>query len=93
MTNSVIFEGDLSVFLDAAEERGVVGEAELETLAFEHDLDDDELAALRAELAVREVEIVAEERHDECRRRDDSGSAGPGGGRRHRRDPTRSPCS
>ena len=64
MTNSVIFEGDLSVFLDAAEERGVVGEAELETLAFEHDLDDDELAAVRAELAVREVEIVAEERHD-----------------------------
>ena len=39
VTNSVIFEGELSVFLDAVEERGVVGEAELETVAFEHDLD------------------------------------------------------
>ena len=64
VTNSVIFEGELSVFLDAVEERGVVGEAELETIAFEHDLDEDELAALRAELVVREIEIVAEERHE-----------------------------
>ena len=50
------------MFLEAAEERGVVGEAELETLAFEHDLDDDEIAAVRAELAVREVEIASDER-------------------------------
>ncbi len=65
MTNSVIFDGELSVFLDAAEERGVVGESELDTLAFEHDLDEDELAALRAELAVREVEIAVETRDAE----------------------------
>jgi RNA polymerase primary sigma factor len=48
---------DPTAFLDAAEERGMVLEAELERLAFEHDLDEDELAAVRSELAVREVEI------------------------------------
>ena len=57
MTTSVIFEGQLSTFLDAAEERGVVAEDELEALAFEHDLDDEEFRAVRAELAAREVEI------------------------------------
>ena len=57
MATSVIFEGQLNAFLDAAEERGVVGEDELEALAFEHDLDDEELRAVRAELASREVEI------------------------------------
>ncbi len=66
VTNSVIFDGELSVFLEAAEERGVVGESELETLAFEHDLDDEELAALRAELAVREIEIAVETRDAEA---------------------------
>ena len=58
MTNNVIVE-DLSTFLDGAEDRGVVEETELEALAFEHDLDDDEVDALRAELAVREVEVSA----------------------------------
>jgi RNA polymerase primary sigma factor len=53
------FDGHLSTFLTAAEERGVVAERELETLAFEHDLDEDELALLRDELAAREVEIAA----------------------------------
>jgi RNA polymerase primary sigma factor len=57
VATSVIFEGQLNTFLDAAEDRGVVGEDELEALAFEHDLDDDELRAVRAELASREVEI------------------------------------
>jgi RNA polymerase primary sigma factor len=57
---SVIHDGELNVFLAAVEERGVVGEGELETLAFEHDLDEEELAAIRAELAVREVEVVVE---------------------------------
>jgi len=56
---SLIFEGQLSTFLDAAEERGVVGEDELEALAFEHDLDDEELRAVRAELGSREVEVAA----------------------------------
>ena len=55
--NELILETELSTFLEAAEERGVVEEAELEALAFEHDLDDDELGALRGELVAREVEI------------------------------------
>ena len=53
-----IFE-ELTTFLDTAEERGVVDETELEALAFEHGLDEDELAALRAELATREIEVAA----------------------------------
>ena len=57
---------DPSAFLDAAEERGMVQEADLERLAFEHDLDEDELAAVRAELAVREVEISRGETADEA---------------------------
>jgi len=57
MVNS-LFAGDIEVFLEKAEERGVVGETELETLAFEHDLDDEEFGAVRAELAAREVEIA-----------------------------------
>ena len=57
VANSVIFEADLDAFLAAAEDRGLVEEGELETLAFEHDLDDEDLRALRAELAAREVEI------------------------------------
>ena len=44
---ATIFE-ELTTFLDTAEERGVVDETELEALAFEHGLDEDELAALRA---------------------------------------------
>jgi RNA polymerase primary sigma factor len=54
----VIVQTELTTFLDTAEERGVVGEAELEALAFEHGLDDEELGAVRAELATREVEIA-----------------------------------
>ena len=56
-----LFETDIAVFLERAEERGVVAEVELESLAFEHDLDDDELGALRAELATREIEITPAE--------------------------------
>jgi RNA polymerase primary sigma factor len=54
---SGLFETDIEVFLEKAEEAGLVGEAELETLAFEHELDDEELGVVRAELADREVEI------------------------------------
>jgi RNA polymerase primary sigma factor len=54
----MIGERELSAFLDAAEERGVVREVDLEALAFEHDLDDEALGAVRSELAAREVEIV-----------------------------------
>ena len=53
-----LFETDIDVFLENAEKRGIVDEAELEALTLERELDDDELAAVRAELAVREVEIV-----------------------------------
>jgi RNA polymerase primary sigma factor len=53
-----MFDRELSTFLDAAEDRGVVEEAELDALAFQLDLDEDELAAVRGELAVREVEIA-----------------------------------
>jgi RNA polymerase primary sigma factor len=53
-----LFDTHIEVFLDKADERGAVGESELETLAFEHDLDDEDLGALRAELALREIEIT-----------------------------------
>ena len=53
-----LFETDIDVFLENAEKRGIVDEAELEALTLERELDDGELAAVRAELAVREVEIV-----------------------------------
>jgi RNA polymerase primary sigma factor len=59
VATSVIFDGQLNAFLDAAEERGVVAEEELDALAFEHDLDEEELRAVRAELVAREVEIAA----------------------------------
>ena len=49
---------DLTVFIEDAEERGTVAEEALDALAFEHDLDEDELAAVRAELDAREIEIL-----------------------------------
>jgi RNA polymerase primary sigma factor len=45
-------------FLDEAEERGTIEEGSLEAFALEHDLEDEELAALRQELDERDVEIV-----------------------------------
>jgi RNA polymerase primary sigma factor len=51
---------DLNVFIESAEERGLVAEEALETLAFEHDLDQEEIAAVRAELEGRGVEIRPE---------------------------------
>ena len=52
---------DLTVFFEEAEEHGTVAEAALDALAFEHDFDEDELAAVRAELESREVEITSDE--------------------------------
>jgi len=52
----------LSAFLDDAEERGSIEEADLETFALEHDLDLDDV---RRELAVREVVVRADEDEDE----------------------------
>ena len=52
-------EATVPAFLDEAEERGTIEESVLEALVLEHDLDEEEQAALRAELEAREVEIVA----------------------------------
>jgi RNA polymerase primary sigma factor len=54
-----MFETPVLNAIDDAEERGEIEEIALEALALEHDLDDDELAALRAELEARDVEIHA----------------------------------
>src|SRR5205823_71200 len=45
-------------FLDDAEERGAIDESALEAFAVDHELDDDELSALRAELDTRAVDLV-----------------------------------
>src|SRR5213080_3852250 len=49
---------DVRTFIDNAEEIGVLDEQALEAFATEHDLDEDELAAFRAELEARGVELV-----------------------------------
>jgi RNA polymerase primary sigma factor len=59
--NTVFPNDELNAFLEQSEELGVVAEPELALLATEHDLDEDELAALRAELESRGVEIQPEE--------------------------------
>src|SRR5919197_256383 len=53
------FEVPIQAVLDEAEERGTIEETDLEALALEHELEDDELAAQRAELEERDVEILA----------------------------------
>ena len=64
-----LFETDIEIFLEKAEERGVIEDTELEALAFTHDLDEDELGGVRAELAAREVDVTraAETGEDEAR--------------------------
>jgi len=56
---TAIFDETLEAFLGEAEERGSIEESRLEAVAAEHDLEDDELAALRAELEAREVDLIA----------------------------------
>src|SRR5216110_152501 len=56
-----MFEGPIEAFLAETEERGTIEATDLEALALEHDLDEDELAGIRAELEAREVEIVEPE--------------------------------
>jgi RNA polymerase primary sigma factor len=57
-----VFPNDeLNAFVEQAEEAGFVTEPELVALATEHDLDDEELAAVRSELETRGIEIQAEE--------------------------------
>ena len=60
MTHKLLATRDLTVFIEDAEERGTVAEEALEALAFEHDLDDEELAAVRSDLEAREIEITRE---------------------------------
>src|SRR5436309_8192947 len=61
-----MFEGPIDAFLAETEERGTIDEGALEALALEHDLDEDELAGVRAELEAREVEIVEPEENEEA---------------------------
>ncbi len=56
---STILEEPIQAFLGEAEERGTIEESALEAFAAEHDLDDVELSALRAELEAREVDVAA----------------------------------
>jgi RNA polymerase primary sigma factor len=56
--NTFIAENDLTTFVEDAELEGVVDAVALEAVALEHDLDDDEVIGLRAELEARGVEIV-----------------------------------
>jgi RNA polymerase primary sigma factor len=56
---------DLTEFLDEVEETGVATGAELEALAAAHDLDDDELVAVRADLEARGVRIEDDAEEDE----------------------------
>ena len=56
--STITYEAPVHAFLDEVEERGAVDEAELEAFALEHDLNEDELTTLRAELEAREVEVV-----------------------------------
>jgi RNA polymerase primary sigma factor len=58
---SGVFDLPVPGFLEEAEERGTIEESELEAFAAEHDLADEELAALRAELEEREVEVLVPE--------------------------------
>ena len=48
----------MQAFIDDAEDRGAIDESALEAFAVDHDLEDDELTALRAELDAREVDVV-----------------------------------
>ncbi len=56
-----ILEAPFEAFLDEAEGRGTIEEGALEALAVEHDLEEDDLAAIRAELEAREVDVLAPE--------------------------------
>jgi RNA polymerase primary sigma factor len=62
---STIFDNDVTAFIHEAEDDGVLGERVLEAKAAELELDDEELASLRAELEARGVELTAEAAEDE----------------------------
>jgi RNA polymerase primary sigma factor len=56
---TTIIEEPIQAFLAVTEEHGSVEESALETFAAEHDLDEEELVALRAELEAREIDVLA----------------------------------
>ena len=55
---STVLEEPIQAFLADAEERGTIDESALEAFAAEHDLEEEELVALRAELEAREVDVA-----------------------------------
>jgi RNA polymerase primary sigma factor len=57
-TLSTTLEVVVPEFLETAEEHGSIEENALEAFAHEHDLDEEELVELRAELEARQIEIV-----------------------------------
>jgi RNA polymerase primary sigma factor len=59
---STVLEEHIQTFLVEAEERGTIDEAALEAFVVEHDLEDEELVALRAELEAREVDVAEPDR-------------------------------
>jgi RNA polymerase primary sigma factor len=62
-----MLEAPFQPFLDECEERGEIEESALEAFALEHDLEEEDLGALRAELEARDVEIHgADEEDDEA---------------------------
>jgi RNA polymerase primary sigma factor len=56
--STISFELPVQAFLEEAEELGTIEESALEALAHEHELEDEELGSVRAELEAREVEIL-----------------------------------
>jgi RNA polymerase primary sigma factor len=56
---TAILDEPTQTFLGDAEERGTIEESALEAFVAEHDLDEEELAALRTELEAREVDVAA----------------------------------
>jgi len=56
---SIILEAPFDAFLEEIEAHGQIDESALDAFAAEHDLEDDDLGALRAELEARDVEILA----------------------------------
>jgi RNA polymerase primary sigma factor len=55
---TTILEEPIQAFLGEVEERGTIEESALDAFAAEHDLDEDEAAALRAELEAREIDVA-----------------------------------
>src|SRR4051794_16913382 len=62
--STTTFPTPVQTFIEEAEERGVIDESALEALVLEHDLDEDEVTALRGELDSREGDVFVPETHE-----------------------------